>query len=65
MLKTGFLTAKGEYEFWLERSASENYIVIVENHSGEQSRYSFTNEDAARDFLKNWRLENEKRAKNR
>jgi hypothetical protein len=58
MLKSGFLTVKGEYEFYLERSASGNYIVIVEDYSGQQSRYSFTNEDAVRDFLKNWRRAN-------
>ncbi len=55
MMKTGYLTVKGEYEFFLERSASGNYIIIVEDYSGEQSRYSFTDEDAAKEFLKNWR----------
>lgn len=55
MMKSGFLTAKGEYEFFLERSANGNYIVIIESYNGDQSRYSFQGEEEVKEFLKNWR----------
>jgi hypothetical protein len=51
-MKTGFLTAIHEVEFFLERSANGNYIVIAETFT-EKSRYSFKSENEVKGFLQN------------
>jgi len=50
MMKTGFLVAIREVEFFLEKSANGNYIVIAETFT-EKSRYSFKSENEVKAFL--------------
>jgi hypothetical protein len=49
-MKTGFLVAIREVEFFLEKSANGNYIVIAETFT-EKSRYSFKSENEVKAFL--------------
>jgi hypothetical protein len=51
MMKTGYLTTISNVEFFLEKSANNNYIVIAETLA-EKSRYSFKNENEVKTFLK-------------
>jgi uncharacterized protein (UPF0333 family) len=50
-MKTGYLTTISNVEFFLEKSANNNYIVIAETFN-EKSRYSFKSENEIKDFLK-------------
>ena len=51
MMKTGFLTTIHNIDFFLEKSANNNFIVIAETLT-EKSRYSFKTEKAVKEFLK-------------
>ena len=51
MMKTGFLTTIHNIDFFLEKSANNNFIVIAETFT-EKNRYSFENENAVKAFLK-------------
>lgn len=52
MMKTGYLTTINNVEFFMERSANSNYIVIAETFAGK-SRYSFKSENEVKEFLRN------------
>jgi hypothetical protein len=50
-MKTGYLTTINNVEFFMERSANSNYIVIAETFT-EKHHYSFKNEIEVKEFLK-------------
>ena len=50
MMKTGYLTTINNVDFFLEKSANNNYIVIAETFAGK-SRYSFKSEREVKTFL--------------
>ncbi len=51
MMKTGYLTTINNVDFFLEKAANGNYIVVAETFT-EKSRYSFGTENEVKEFLK-------------